>query len=42
VFKPQVLALKLAVAAIIVMPNENEQVHNLITSALHDLQTLVL
>tara|TARA_R110000787_G_scaffold74022_2_gene164742 strand:+ start:14266 stop:14775 length:510 start_codon:yes stop_codon:yes gene_type:complete len=39
---PQGLALKLAVAAIIVMPDENEQAHNLITSALNDLQTLVL
>ena len=39
---PQGLALKLAVAAIIVMPDENEQAHNLITSALHDLQTLAL
>ena len=36
----QGLALKLAVAAITVMPDENEQAHNLITSALHDLQTL--
>ena len=39
---PQSLALKLAVAAIIVMPDENDQAHNLITSALNDLQTLVL
>jgi len=39
---PQGLALKLAVAAIIVMPDENEEAHNLITSALQDLQTLVL
>jgi len=39
---PQGLALKLAVAAIIVMPDENEHAHNLITSALHDLQSLVL
>jgi hypothetical protein len=39
---PQGLALKLAVAAIIVMPDENEEAHNLITSALHDLQTLAL
>lgn len=38
----QGLALKLAIAAIIVMPDENEQAHNLITSALHDLQTLAL
>ena len=36
------LALKLAIAAIIVMPDENEQAHNLITSALHDLETLAL
>ena len=39
---PQGLALKLTVAAIIVMPDENEKAHNLITSALHDLQTLAL
>ena len=39
---PQGLALKLAVAAIIVMPDENEQAHNLITSALHDLHALAL
>ena len=39
---PQGLALKLVVAAIIVMPDENEQAHNLITSALQDLQTLAL
>ena len=39
---PQGLALKLTIAAIIVMPDENEQAHNLITSALHDLKTLVL
>ena len=38
----QGLALKLAVAAIIVMPDENEQAHNLITSALQDLHTLAL
>lgn len=39
---PQGLALKLAVAAIIVMPDENEQAHHLIKSALQDLQTLAL
>lgn len=38
----QGLALKLAVAAIIVMPDDNEQAHNLITSALQDLHTLAL
>ena len=38
----QGLALKLAIAAIIVMPDENEKAHNLITSALQDLHTLVL
>lgn len=38
----QGLALKLAVAAIIVMPDENEKAHNLINSALHDLQTMAL
>ena len=38
----QGLALKFAILAIIVMPDENEQAHNLITSALQDLQTLAL
>lgn len=38
----QGLVLKLAVAAIIVMPDENEKAHNLINSALHDLQTMAL
>jgi len=42
VFTPQVLALKLTIAAIILIPDENEEAHNLITSALHDLQTLAL
>ncbi|MEQ9586427.1 MAG: hypothetical protein RJS97_00370 [Parvibaculaceae bacterium] len=41
-FTPQVLALKLTIAAIILMPDENEEAHNLITSALQDLQTLAL
>tara|TARA_R110001606_G_scaffold21999_1_gene76270 strand:+ start:9520 stop:10029 length:510 start_codon:yes stop_codon:yes gene_type:complete len=35
----QGLVLKLAILAIIVMPDENEQAHNLIMSALHDLET---
>ena len=39
---PQGLALKLAILAIIVMPDENEQAYNLITSALKDLHTLAL
>jgi hypothetical protein len=39
---PQGLALKLAILAIIVMPDENEKAHNLITSALKDLHTLAL
>tara|TARA_R110000737_G_scaffold268554_1_gene275970 strand:- start:151 stop:660 length:510 start_codon:yes stop_codon:yes gene_type:complete len=38
----QGLVLKLAIVAIIVMPDENEKAHNLITSALHDLETLSL
>jgi len=38
----QGLALKLAILAIIVMPDENEQAYNLIMSALHDLETLAL
>ena len=38
----QGVALKLAVAAIVVPPDENENAHNLITSALHDLRTLAL
>ena len=38
----QGLALKLAILAIIVMPDENEQAYNLITSALKDLHTLAL
>tara|TARA_R110001606_G_scaffold236215_1_gene384226 strand:+ start:71 stop:199 length:129 start_codon:yes stop_codon:yes gene_type:complete len=42
VFNPQVLALKLTIGAIILMPDEDEQAHHLITSALQDLHTLAL